>query len=99
MPEIDFTRAQVADYQAARDVLGRRIRELLVVADACADAEARLELDGKVSELSRRRGALKVGSDEVAEILAEDSPEPSAREVPRQQRRSGGQPPAPRPGH
>lgn len=69
-----FSAQQILDFEAAREVLSRRIRELLRAADACEDEEDRRRLEESVAEVSRRRGTLAVGSPEVRALLAEDTP-------------------------
>ncbi len=65
----EFTPTQVQQYQAARDVLATRIRGLLLAADSTTDPGERRQLDETVLDLSRQRGALQVGSDEVVRLI------------------------------
>ncbi len=66
-----FSPQEITTYEVAREVIGRRIGELLEAQDATTDPRERARLDNACLELTRQRAALKVGSDDARRIVDE----------------------------
>lgn len=62
---------QVTTYEVARELLGRQMGEAFAAADATTDPEQKARWQAQAAAVVRRRKALRVGTPEAEQIVAD----------------------------